>query len=80
MKKARSAASSADRDALRRRAVILGLLLVLAALPLLLLAPGEPGAIRGGGVGLAWWYGGVAGELLGLVIALIGVGSRRAAS
>ena len=47
------------------------LLIILAVLPALLLAPLEPGAIRVAGVGLAWWYGGIAGELLALGAALI---------
>ena len=49
---------------------VVALLIILAVLPALLLAPLEPGAIRVAGVGLAWWYGGIVGELLALVLAL----------
>ena len=45
-------------------------MIILAVLPALLLAPLEPGTIRVAGVGLAWWYGGIVGELLALVLAL----------
>lgn len=57
-----------------------GLLLILGGLPCLLLAPGEIGSIRGAGVSLAWWYGGVVGELLGLAAAFISLGFRKRAS
>jgi len=50
---------------------VVALVLILAILPALFLAPLEPGAIRVAGVGLAWWYGGIAGELLALGAALI---------
>ena len=47
------------------------LLIVLAVLPVLLLAPLGLGSIRAGGVGLAWWYGGAVGELLALGLAVL---------
>jgi hypothetical protein len=57
---------------------MVALLIILAGLPLLLLVPLELGAIRLAGVGLAWWYGGVVGELLALVVALACVKAPRA--
>ncbi len=45
-------------------------MLILAALPLLLLAPLELGAVRIGGIGLAWWYGGAVAPLLAVVFTL----------
>lgn len=47
------------------------LLIILAVLPVLLLAPLGPGSVRLGGVGLAWWYGGAVGELLALALAIL---------
>ncbi|MBI2543699.1 MAG: hypothetical protein HYW16_00445 [Candidatus Rokubacteria bacterium] len=47
---------------------LLGLLLILAALPALSLAPFELGAVRIAGVSLAWWYGGVVAPLLAVLL------------
>lgn len=49
---------------------LIGLVLVLAGLPVLFLAPLEVGAIRIGGVSLAWWYGGVVAPVLAFVLSL----------
>lgn len=49
---------------------LLGLGLILAGLVALFLAPWGLGAIRIGGIGLAWWYGGVVGPVLGLIVTL----------
>ncbi|MBI2155058.1 MAG: hypothetical protein HYV92_12475 [Candidatus Rokubacteria bacterium] len=49
---------------------LLGLLLILAALPALSLAPFELGAVRIAGVSLAWWYGGVVAPLLAVLLTL----------
>lgn len=54
------------------------LLIILAVLPVLFLAPLEPGAIRVSSVGLAWWYGGIVGELLALIAAIAFFGAPRA--
>ena len=54
------------------------LLIILAVLPALLLTPLEPGAVRVAGVGLAWWYGGIVGELLALLVALAFLRTPRA--
>ena len=51
-----------------------GLLLILAGLPALFLAPLELGAIRIAGVSLAWWYGGVLAPLLVFVLTLASLG------
>lgn len=46
------------------------LLLVLLAIPLAAaLLPVDPGAVRAGGLALAWWYAGLVAPLLGLCIA-----------
>ena len=46
------------------------LLLLLLAIPLVgALPPVDPGAVRVGGLALAWWYAGVLAPLLGLGIA-----------
>lgn len=65
---------------LRRLIGASGLLLVLAGMLVLLLSPGELGAIRGAGVSLAWWYGGVVGELLGLAVTLLALKASDRAS
>lgn len=52
----------------------LGVVLILAGLPALLLAPPDLGAIRVAGVSLAWWYGGVVAPVLALVLALLAAG------
>ena len=49
---------------------LLGLLLILAALPALSLAPFELGAVRIAGVSLAWWYGGAVAPLLAVLLTL----------
>ena len=48
----------------------LALVLILAALPALFLAPFEAGAVRIAGVSLAWWYGGAVAPLLAFVLTL----------
>jgi hypothetical protein len=46
------------------------LLLVLLALPIVAaLLPVDPGAVRAGGLALAWWYAGLLAPLVGLGIA-----------
>lgn len=50
-------------------------MLILAGLPLLLLGPLELGAVRIGGVSLAWWYGGLVGPLLALCVTLSCLGA-----
>jgi len=54
---------------------LFGLLLILAGLPALFLAPLELGAIRIAGVSLAWWYGGVLAPLLAFVLTLAFLGA-----
>lgn len=53
---------------------LLGLLLILAGLPALVLAPLELGAVRIAGVSLGWWYGGVVAPLLAFVLTLVSLG------
>jgi hypothetical protein len=59
----------------RRRAAwrpILGavvLVLLVAALPVLWLAPASPGAVRVGGVSIEWWYGGLLAPVAGWALA-----------
>jgi hypothetical protein len=48
---------------------MLALSLLLLPLLLLTLLPGAPGAVRIGGVSLAWWYAGVVGPTLATVVA-----------
>ncbi len=47
---------------------LFALLLILAALPALFLAPFDLGAVRISGVSLAWWYGGAVGPLLAFLL------------
>ena len=47
---------------------LFALLLILAALPALFLAPFDLGAVRIAGVSLAWWYGGAVGPLLAFLL------------
>lgn len=54
---------------------LLGLLLILAGLPALFLAPLEFGAVRVAGVSLAWWYGGVLAPLLAFILTLASLGT-----
>ena len=49
---------------------LLALVLILAALPALFLAPLDVGAVRIAGVSLAWWYGGAAAPLLAVLLTL----------
>ena len=49
----------------------LALLIILAVLLVLHLAPLGLGSVRVGGVGVAWWYGGAVGELLALALAVL---------
>ena len=48
----------------------LALVLVLAVLPALFLAPFEVGAVRIAWVSFAWWYGGAVAPLLAFVLTL----------
>lgn len=48
----------------------MALVVILTGLVFFLLAPLELGAVRVAGVGLAWWYGGLVGELLALAVVL----------
>jgi len=56
---------------------LLGLLLILAGLPALVLAPLELGTVRIAGVSLGWWYGGVVAPLLAFVVTLAALGVSR---
>ena len=48
---------------------MVALTLLLVPLLLLTLVPGAPGAVRIGGVSLAWWYGGLVAPALATVLA-----------
>jgi len=52
-----------------RRFGMLTLTLLLLPLLLLSLVPGAPGAVRVGGVSLAWWYAGLVAPTLATVLA-----------
>ena len=56
---------------------LIGLLLILAGLPALFLAPLELGAILIAGVSLAWWYGGFLAPFLAFVVTLAALGVSR---
>jgi hypothetical protein len=43
-----------------RRLGIVGLVVLWAVAPALVMLPGAPGTIRVGGIGLLWWYAAVA--------------------
>jgi hypothetical protein len=47
--------------------------LTFLLVPLLLLAllPGAPGAVRVAGVSVAWWYAGVVGPALAVLVATV---------
>jgi hypothetical protein len=68
-----------------RRVGVAGLLGLLAGALLLIVAPGNPGALRVAGISLLWWYGAVAAPLVAVVlVALVqrgvpGSASRRPA-
>lgn len=62
----RPASGSPD---LRRRLGAGALIALLVLFPLLLVLPLSPGAVRVAGVSLSWWYAGVVGPLLAVVIA-----------
>ena len=47
---------------------LFALLLILAALPALFLAPFDLGVVRIAGVSLAWWYGGAVGPFLAFLL------------
>ncbi len=49
---------------------LLALVLILAALPALFLAPFDVGAVRIAGMSLAWWYGGAVAPLLAFLLTL----------
>lgn len=49
---------------------LLALVLILAALPALFLAPLDAGTVRIAGVSLAWWYGGAVAPLLAVLLTL----------
>ena len=54
-----------------RRTGIVALLVLLAAAPLLALAPAAPGAVRLAGVSLLWWYAGLVAPLLATTLAIV---------
>ncbi len=66
-----------------RRVGVAGLLSLLAGALVLMLAPGNPGALRLAGIGLLWWYGACAAPLAAVLLvaavqrAAPGPGSRR---
>jgi len=47
---------------------LFALLLILAVLPALFLAPFDLGVVRIAGVSLAWWYGGAVGPFLAFLL------------
>ncbi len=49
---------------------LLALVLILAALPALFLAPLDVGTVRIAGMSLAWWYGGAVAPLLAILLTL----------
>jgi hypothetical protein len=57
--------------AIPRRVGVAGLLGLLAGTIVLMLAPGNPGAIRLAGVGLLWWYAAAAAPLAAVVLMLV---------
>ena len=52
-----------------RRVGVAGLLGLLAGALALMVAPGNPGALRLGGIGLLWWYAAVAAPLASVLLA-----------
>jgi hypothetical protein len=54
-----------------RRRGIAALLVLLAAAPVLALAPAAPGAVRVAGVSVLWWYAGFAAPLLATAVAIL---------
>ena len=54
-----------------RRTGIVALLVLLAAAPVLALAPAAPGAVRLAGVSLLWWYAGLVAPLLATTLAIV---------
>ena len=67
--------------AARRRVGVAGLLGLLAGALVLMLAPGNPGALRLAGVGLLWWYAALAAPLASVIlVAGVQRGSREAES
>src|SRR5437870_7472624 len=60
--------------AARRRVGLAGLLGLLAGALVVMLAPGNPGALRLVGVGLLWWYAALAAPL---AAGLLVVGAQR---
>ena len=54
-----------------RRRGIAALLVLLAAAPVLALAPAAPGAVRVAGVSVLWWYAGLAAPLLATAVAIL---------
>ena len=51
-----------------RRVGVAGLLGLLAGALILMLAPGNPGALRLAGIGLSWWYGACAAPLAAVLL------------
>jgi hypothetical protein len=71
--------SSAPRGRPRRHRVCLLLVLsLLAGFLLLQTLPSAPGAIRVGGIGILWWYGGLVVPLVAWGLALLAAPPRRA--
>jgi hypothetical protein len=64
-----------------RRVGVAGLLGLLAGALLLIVAPGNPGALRVAGIGLSWWYAAVAAPLAAvLLVAFVQLGVSGSAS
>ena len=57
--------------AARRRVGVVGLLGLLAGALVLMLAPGNPGALRLAGVGLFWWYAVLAAPLAAVLLVAV---------
>src|SRR5262245_34887459 len=51
-----------------RRVGVAGLLGLLAGALVLMVAPGNPGALRLAGIGLLWWYAAVAAPLASVLL------------
>src|SRR5262249_6319906 len=55
-----------------RRVGVAGLLGLLAGALVLMLTPGNPGALRLAGIGLSWWYAAVVAPLAALLLVVVG--------
>ncbi|MBI4609866.1 MAG: hypothetical protein HY726_12765 [Candidatus Rokubacteria bacterium] len=65
----RSPSPTSGTPDLRRRLGVGALIGLLVLFLLLLLLPLSPGAVRLAGLSLFWWYGGVVGPLLAVLVA-----------